>query len=60
MRVGTNGNLLFFGELVAIGVDRISAGIKYRISRFASFLRVLQRGVRTKRDFASAQDFLSW
>ena len=39
-RVGTNGNLLSFGELTAIGVDRISVGIKYRISDFAGFFRI--------------------
>ena len=47
-RVGTNGNLLSFGELAAIGVDHISVGIKYRISDLAGFLRILQRGIRTK------------
>ena len=47
-RVGTNGNLLPLGELAAIGVDRISVGIKYRLSDLASFLRILQRRVRTQ------------
>ena len=39
-RVGTNGNLLSFCELAAIGVDHISVGIKYRISDLAGFLRI--------------------
>ena len=46
--VGTNDNLLSLGKLAAIGVDHISVGIKYRISDLASFLRILQRRVRTQ------------